>query len=238
MWGEEKEPGVCHHSQRPQGLRKPFRHKQSLNTSELLQFTPSSSPSPSSCKNYYFWSQGDTWSCRDSTSIELQKQCCPGDPALAEGILQRKPHTPITKPRMQVSHQQCCTHREVSGEEDVLWHCLFLCPALISFVPIHSFFCTKEGLLPPLQDPFTLQSTAWETRTAGKQRGVAQRKGQPWMSELGFVCTFWGKKALFKVHALSRGTESEASPTPAGERSSLGHPEPCPSPTTPQVARD
>lgn len=191
------------------------------------------------------WSQGDTqaWRSRDSTSIKLQKpgQCCTHSSAV--GILpwlrefSTGNHT-LQLARMQVSHQPLLAvlhPQKGSGEEDVLCHCLFLCPALTRsrFCPNTFLFCTKEGLFPPLQDPSTLQSTAWETRTAGKQRGVAQRKGQSGMAEVGCVY-IWGKKALFKVHASIQRYRERGSPaSPAGQRSSLGHPEPCPSPQTP-----
>lgn len=94
---------------------KTFQVQTSLNTSQLLQFAPISSPSPSSCKE----KESSLCSGRHP-DLELQGQhihqapeartmlhtlICSGDPALAEGTLQRKPHTPITKPRMETSHQ-------------------------------------------------------------------------------------------------------------------------------------
>lgn len=214
------------------------------NTSELLQFTSISSPTPGSCKEKKIISGlSQTWSSRDSTSIKLQKpgQCCTHSSAV--GILpwlrgfSRGNHT-LQLARMKLSHQPLLAMlhpQKGSGEEDVLCHCLFLCPALTRswFCPDTFLFCTKEGLFPPLQDPSALQSTAWETRTAGKQRGVAQRKGQSGRAAVGCVY-IWGTKALFKVHASIQRYRERGSPaSPAGERSSLGHPEPCPAPQTP-----
>lgn len=167
----------------------------------------------------------------------LHTVICSGDPALAEGILQRKPHTAISKDEVITSASP-----GTAAPTEWFWRggCALSLPVPLSssdqklvlsqYIP---FFCTKEGLFPPLQDPSALQSTAWETRTAGKQRGVAQRKGQSGMAEVGCVY-IWGKKALFKVHASIQRYRERGSPaSPAGERSSLGHPEPCPAPQTP-----
>lgn len=166
-------------------------------------------------------------------------------PALAEGILQRKPHTPITKPRTQLSHQPVLA---MLHPQKGFWRggCALSLP-----VPLPSsdqvlvlsqyilFFTLRKVCSLLCRIPSALQSPDWGTRTAGKQRGAAQRKGQSWMSELGCVY-IWGKKALFKVHAFIQRYQERGLPTPApaGERSSLCHPEPCPSPTTHQVARD
>lgn len=94
---------------------KTFQVQTSLNTSELLQFTPIPSPTASSCKEKEpslcsgrhpdLELQGQHIHPAPETRTMLNALICSGDPALAEGILQRKPHTPITKPRMQLSHQ-------------------------------------------------------------------------------------------------------------------------------------
>lgn len=114
----------------------------------------------------------------------LHTLICSGDPALAEGTLQRKPHTPISKPRMQGSHQPLLAmlHPQKGfWRTDVLSHCLFLCPALTRswFCPnmFFFFFALRKVCSLLCRIPSALQSTDWETRTAGKQRGVAQRKG-------------------------------------------------------------
>lgn len=93
---------------------------------------------------------------------------------------------------------QCCTHRKVSGGEDELSHCLFLCPALTRnwFCPNTFFFLfyTKKSLFPPVQDPFSSpkhrlgNKDCWEAAWSG-----TEEKG---MSELGCV-DIWGQKAFF-----------------------------------------
>lgn len=141
---------------------KTFQAQSSLNTRELLQFTPSSCPTPSCCKeeesSLFSGSSRQHIHRAPEARTMLHTLMCSGDPALAEGILQRKPHTPITNSYHTSLSWQCCSHRKVSGEQDVLCHCLFLCPALTwhCFCPnTLFFFCTKEGLFPPLQDPFS-----------------------------------------------------------------------------------
>lgn len=211
---------------------------------------------PSSCKEKknHLWSQGNTqtWSSRDSTSIKLQEpgQCCTHSSAV--GILpllrelSRGNHTltPISKPRMQGSHQPLLAmlHPQKGfWTTDVLSHCLFLCPALTRswFCPnmFFFFFRTKEGLFPPLQDPFSSpkhrlgNKDCWEAAWSGTE----ERARLNWD-----VCTFGVKRLYSKCMLLIQRCPEPGppSPAPAGELSSLCHPKPCPSPTTHQVARD
>lgn len=116
----------------------------------------------------------------------LHTLICSGDPALAEGILQRKPHTQLASQgcRDHTSLSwQCCIHRKASGEEDVLCHCLFFCPALTRswFCPNTLFTCTKEGLFPPLQDPFSSpkhrlgNKDCWEAAWSGTEERAVVR---------------------------------------------------------------
>lgn len=145
---------------------KTFQVQTSLNTSELLQFTPSSSATASSCKEkesslcsgrhpdlelqgQHIHPAPETRTMLNTLILPLLREFSRGNHTLQLPSQGRSYHTSLS--------WQCCTHRKVSGEEDVFCHCLFLCPALTRcwFCPNIFFFYTEEGLFPPLQDPFS-----------------------------------------------------------------------------------
>lgn len=160
-----------------------FQVQTSLNTSQLLQFTPISSPTPSSCmekepslcsgRHPDLELQGQHIHPAPETRTRLNTLICTGDPAPNEGTLQRKPHKDAAGITPASPGNAALTERCLERRMCFVTACssVQLCPGVV-FVPIHSFLALRKVCSLLCRIPSALQSTDQETRTAGKQRGA------------------------------------------------------------------